>query len=397
MKKIINIIVLNFLVVLFICNSAFATSISVTDENLIASFQEFVKSEANEENYKINISDNIITISVGDENYALKYDLTNKPTFSFEVPIEKGMSYDEFKKQTDNLILPMLGYIAVANIQGVKMEDASAYFFLTYLSSALNGSSSSENLYMIVDDLNVSENVTIDKKNASKTIYTSQFGDRIIEYVDNMYKNEQNISDASGINSFSLSVVKQNITETSRKLVSTLSVNTDADFSKIKGTLNELENSFINKEITEESADYTLKLKVGQKCKIESSEGITGYGLYNSACVEFNKDNNEITAVKSGVTNGYLYIGDDIKKTIYIKVDENTDNSSSEIITLKIDNVSNKDTQKDYENKVENKLDTDTLPRTGEETNVFLIVLYIIVGICSIVLIALLLTRRRRK
>ena len=41
--------------------------------------------------------------------------------------------------------------------------------------------------------------------------------------------------------------------------------------------------------------------------------------------------------------------------------------------------------------------DLDTLPKTGEETNVFLIVLYIIVGICSIGLITLVLMKRKRK
>lgn len=39
----------------------------------------------------------------------------------------------------------------------------------------------------------------------------------------------------------------------------------------------------------------------------------------------------------------------------------------------------------------------DILPRTGEETNGFLIVLYIIVGVCSVCLLALLLIKRKRK
>lgn len=403
MKKVINIIVLMFLVVLFICNSVYAATIPVTDENLIASFQKFVKSEANEENYKISVSNNVITVSVDNENYALNYDLTNKPTFSLEVPIEKGMSYDDFKKQTDNLILPMLGYIAVADIQGIKMEDASTYFLFSYLGSAFNGSFSSENSYIIVDDLNASEGVTIEKTEDSKTIYTSEFGDRIIEYVDSMYKEKQNISDASGINSFSFSVEKQDTTETSRKLISTLSVNIDADFSKINGYVDGLEDAFTNKDITKENADYTLALKVGQKCKIESIEKITGHELYNSGCIELSEDYTQITAIKSGVTNGYLYIGNNNeKKSIYIMVEENTDNSSLETITLKIDNVSDKDiaeenTQKDSETKVDNELNIDTLPRTGKEINGLLIVLYIIFGTSSVGLLTLLLMKRKRK
>ena len=305
MKKVINIIVLMFLVILFICNSVYAATIPVTDENLIESFQKFVKSGANEENYKISVSNNLITVSVDNENYIMKYDLTDKPTFSLEVPIEKGMSYDDFEKQTGNLILPMLGYIAVADIQGIKMEDASAYFLFSYLGSALNGSVSSENSYIIVDDLNGSEGVKIENTDDSKIIYASEFGDRIIEYIDNIYKEKQNISDESGINSFSSSIEKQDITETSRKLITTLSVNIDADFSKINGYV----------------------------------EGLKGSS---------DKD----------------------------KAEENT--------------------QKDSETKVDNELNIDTLPKTGEETNIFLIVLYIIVATCSIALIALLLKRKRK-
>lgn len=403
MKKVINIIGLMFLMLLFICNSVYATAIPVTDENLIEAFQKFVKSEVNEGNYKISVSNNLITVSVDNENYTLKYDLTNKPTFLFEIPIEKGMSYYDFKNQIDNLILPMLGYIAVADIQGAKMEDASIYFLFSYLGNALNGLDSSKNSYIIYDDLKIiSEGVTIEKTDNSKTIYTSEFGDRIIEYVDSLYKEKQNISDEKEINSFSFSIEKQDTSETSRKLISTLRVNTDADFSKINGYADKFENAFTNKDITKENADYILALKAGQKCKIESSERITGFELYNNDCIEFNKDNKEITAIKSGVTNGYIYIGNNIKKSIYIIIGENTDNSSLETVTLKIDNVSDKDileenTQKDSETKVENKLNIDILPRTGEKINRFLIVLYVIVGTCSIALIVLLLIKRKRK
>lgn len=308
MKKVINIIILMFFIIVFICNNVYAEYITVTDENLIASLQKFGESEANEEsNYKISVSNNVITISVDNENYVLNYDLINKPTFSVEMTIEKGMSYDEFEKISDNLVLPMIGYVAVADIQEINMEDALIYFAFTFLGSALSGSGTSENSYVIVDDVNVSEGVTIEKTNDSKTIYVSEFGDRVIEYIDSMYKEKQDISDASGINSFSFSIEKQDTTETSRKLIATLSVNTDADFSKINGYADGLKDSFINEDISGEN------------------------------------------------------------------------------------------TQDDSETKVENKIDIDILPKTGEKINVFLIVLYIIVGICSIALITLFLTKKNRK
>lgn len=47
--------------------------------------------------------------------------------------------------------------------------------------------------------------------------------------------------------------------------------------------------------------------------------------------------------------------------------------------------------------KVENKIDLDTLPRTGTETNELLIVIYIIVGSCSIGLLTISLMKRKRK
>lgn len=271
MKKVINIIILMLLVALFICNSVYAATIPVTDENLIASFQKFVKSEANKQNYKISVSNNVITVSVDNEKYTLNYDLTNKPTFYLEVPIEKGMSYDEFKKKTDNLLLPMIGYIAVADIQGIKLEDAVVYFTLSYLDSASNGSTSSKNSYVIADDLSVSDGVTIIKDESdTKTIYVSEFGERVMEYVNALYKDKQNMSDASGINSFSLSIEKQDITETSCKLVSKLTINTDADFSKINGYTNEFKNDSTNKDIPGENTQKDSETKAENELNIDT-------------------------------------------------------------------------------------------------------------------------------
>lgn len=309
LKKIISFLLLIFIFVSLFANVCYATGVTVTDENLNEALQKFISSEANEKNYNISVSNNIINVIVDNESYALNYDLTDKPTFSFEVPIQKGMSYDDFKKKMDNLVLPMLGYVATANIQGVEIEDASAYFAFSYLGSALNGALSTENSYTIVDDLNLLEGVTIEKTNDPKTIYTSEFGDRVMEYVNNTYKEKQSVSDSTEINSYLLTIERIDATDTSCKLVSTLSVNVDADFSKIIGYMDKIENSF-NKE---------------EKVEGENS----------------NKDDSQI--------------------------------------------------------QVENKLDLDTLPRTGREVNGFLIVLYIIVGTCSVGLGTLLLMKRKRK
>ena len=315
-KYFINCLSLFFILIFLFTGICHATAVTVTDKNLIEAFQKYVSSNANEENYKISVSNNAIDITVDNERYTLNYDLTDEPTFSLEVPIQKGMSYDDFKKKTDNLILSSLGYVAVANIQGVEMEDASTYFLLSYLSNALNGSFSSENSYVIVDDLNLSDGVTIEKTDDSKTIYTSEFGDRVIEYVNAKYPETQTISDSEEINSFVMTIEKKDITETSCKLVSTLSVNLDADFSKIEKVNEGIKDSFVNNDITKDNADYVIALKVGQKCKIETNEKITGYELYGGY-VEIDEETTKITAIKAGEANGYFYIGDE-KKSFYI-------------------------------------------------------------------------------
>ena len=393
MKKILYL----FFILMFVCaNLCYATGVEVTDENLNSALQKFTSSSENEEGYTISVANKVITITADNENYTLNCDLTDKPIFSLEIPIQKGMSYDDFKKKTDKLLLPMLGYIAVANIEGVEIEDASAYFLFSYLGNALNGSFSTENSYIIFDDLNLDEGVTIEKKDDPKTIYTSEFGERVMEYVNNMYKEKQSISDSNGINSYTLEIEKLDTTETSCKLVSKLSVNLDADFSKIIGYADQVADSLINKNITKENADYTLTLKVGQKCKIESDKKINGYQFYGYDCIELNDDYTEMTATSVGIKNGYFYI-DNVKKSIYITVEENTDNSTLDTLTLKInsiaDNTSDQNTSK---TQTENKLAIDTLPKTGGEINVFLIVLYIVVGICSIALVTLIIMKKKK-
>lgn len=343
-----------FWVLVFLCtNICYATVVAVTDENLKESLQKFVLSEANEENYNITVSNNVITVIADNESYTLNYDLSNKPTFTFEIPIEKGMNYDDFKKQTDNLMLPMVGYIAVANIQGVAIEDASAYFLFSYLGNALNGSFSfdSSNSYMIIDD--TTEGVTIESDNPN-AIKVSEFGERVMEYVNAVYPETQSISDTEGINSYTLTVERKDTTDTSCKLVSTLSVNLDADFSKIIGYTQQMEDSFMNNGITKENADLVVTLKVGQKCKLESTEKITGYAFSGSDCVEINDDKTELTGTKVGKKNGYLYIGEE-QKTIYITVEENTSNETLETITLKIESSSGNSGTNTEEPKEEQK------------------------------------------
>lgn len=263
------------LILVFICtNRCYAITSEVTEKNLGETFEKFISSNSNKENYKISVTNNTINIIEDDETYILYYDLTNKPSFSLEIPIQKGMSYDEFRKKTDNFMLPMLSYIAVANIQGVDFEDSSAYFLMSYTGNALNGSWSSENSYVIVDDTNMSDGVTIDKdENDTKTIYVSEFGERVMEYVNDIYKDKQIIKDSfEGINSYEFIIEKKEETNTSCKLVSTLNVNLDADFSKLNGYADlKIIDSNKKNETTEEDKNNELSNNVSNNEKIPYS------------------------------------------------------------------------------------------------------------------------------
>ena len=209
MKKIrkITLFILIILLMNSLLSSCYATSVTVTKEKLNASMQKFAASSINENNYKITVSDSTIKISGSSKSYSLNYSLAGKPKFTFEVPIEQGMSYAEFKDQTDYLMLPLIGYIAVADIQGVQLNDITSYLMKSYLRSSLLALFSGSNSYVIIDDINVSDGVTIEKDRSNpKNIYASEFGNRVMEYVNDTYKNKQTMNDAyeGGISSYEL-------------------------------------------------------------------------------------------------------------------------------------------------------------------------------------------------
>lgn len=215
--------------------------VTVTDENLEEALQNFETSDSDTENYEITVSNNIINITVDDATYELNYDLTDDPTFWVETStIEQGMTYEDFQAETEKLVLPMIGYIAVANVQGIEIEDGMLYFMMSYLGNAM-GSSSGENSYIIVDDTNSSGGeISTDGKNV---IYVSEFGDRVMEYVNSLYENGNSISDSNQFDTYTMTVEKEDSTETSCKLVSTLTVNMDADFSQLAGYSDQLNGS----------------------------------------------------------------------------------------------------------------------------------------------------------
>jgi len=239
-KVLISFLFAIFVLVSLYTNICYAESAKVTKENLTKTFEELVLSDSNEDNMDVLVEDDVIKFTVDNETCVVNYDLTGEPTFSTEISIEKGMSYEEVVKKIENLALPMLGYAVVAKIQGVEFQDSLMYYALTSAEEMLNSSYATENPYVIVDDLNNNGGIAIEKTDDPKTIYTSEFGDRVMEYVNAVCPEVQTESDSNQINSYTATTKRQNTTETSCKLLYTITVNTDADFSKIKGYTDEM-------------------------------------------------------------------------------------------------------------------------------------------------------------
>ncbi len=328
--------------------------------------------------------------------------------------------YADFEKKTDNLSIVMLGYLAVANIQGVEYEDSAAYFAKNLLQAAFSrlSSANTSNSYTIYDDTNMSDGVTIEKDPSdTRTIYASEFGDHVMEYVNAMYGEKTSYKDTEGFNTFEWTTERQDVTTTSCRLVSTMIVNLDADFSKLKGYSGAITDSFMNGDITEQNADYLIKLKVGQKCNIVSSEKIVGYETSGSSCIEFNSDKTVITATAVGKANGYIYVGDsNTKKSIYVIVEANTENQTLNPISIKIDTASNSNpsnvdiTKTDNSKTDEVKADTSntkttantdtkddstisatTLPKTGTSETI------VVIGISICMILAIIFAIKNKK
>lgn len=349
-KKIIFILIALMIITPFA--NSYANSSEITKENLAEAFDKFVASDSNENNYKINLLDDEIEVTSEKRKNILKYDLTDKPTFYNEALIEDGMTYEQFGEATSGLSLPMLGYFAVANIKGVEFEDSMAYYTMSYLMSGLSSSGSSNSSYIVIDDLNMSEGVTMEKDTSNpKIIYASDFPERVMEYVNDKYKDKMVFNDSieDGIGSYELTIERTDVTENSCKIVSSMTIDTDVDFEGIKDYNKKVEDNMKVEEVVKrEDADYVIDLKVGQKCIIQSEDGSLGYSLSGNNCCECDVSGKrmEILGTSAGKSTGYIYIGD-TEKTIYITVEENTNNENLATIFL---NVSSKTTQKNENN-----------------------------------------------
>jgi len=361
-----------------------STPLLITEENLQNSLNELVKelakntSEHNStlsivNDMKIDSANKRILVTTQDgNNYNLYYDLTDKPTFYREVLIEEGMSYDEYDKAINNIgIFQLYAYMASIMTTGISSNDVSAYLGKIILTT----------LFSSIPNIN----------NNSLTA-APNFEDGVITYFDAQFpKNIQIITDKEFLDTLTITYKKENLTETSRKLKYTITINPEADFSKIDGYAKELENKTVG-DITKDNADYSIELAVGETYTF-THEKNAGYTISGNNYIEIDVIDNKytITGLKPGIVRGYLYEvkningvidhANRIEKTLYItekekKSNQNTNNNNN---TSTSKPTVNNNTIKPQVNNIKN-----TIPKSPQTGNFFEIThLLFLLCICS--------------
>ena len=238
LKKILSVgLIFNFILINVVIS--YASSVPITKQNLTSALQKFTKSDINNKNCDITIKDNNILINSDDGNFTIDYNLKNKPTFLYTLDIQKGMGYETFNKKIKDLFAPMLiCYLAIANINDIEFKNAYSYFLLSSLPSSLEISVNLNDApYIIVPD-----NVTVTSKSNSKVIKESEFGNHVVDYTKTLYGKKEILDDSKYIGSFKCIKELKDDTAYSCKLVITMEINLDADFSKLKEFKNPFDN-----------------------------------------------------------------------------------------------------------------------------------------------------------
>ncbi len=245
-------ILLIILCLLLLTNTSNAAFIPVNKENLNNALQNFINSDINQNNLNVSsakvVSDDKISFNLSKNvNIDATYNLDSKPNITISVPVKNGMSYDECQVQTTLVyLIPVTFYSAIANIQGINFNDSFAYYCNITVFSALEKLNSSKGKkYTIYDDRGLADGVVVDKSDSDSTIYTSEFENRVMDYINDNFEEKNTLSDYSnGLNTFELTVEKKDVTDNSCNLVANLVVNPNADFSQLNNYESDIKDSF---------------------------------------------------------------------------------------------------------------------------------------------------------
>lgn len=234
-------LIIVIVMLLTICLPSYAATLEVNKQKLTEGFNA-IFSEPLEDGWtstvetKVkNITDNEIELVSGEKTYKFNYEIAgNKVIFKEKAIITDGMSYEKYEEETDNLSMPLLGYVAVNKIAGVEVEKSLNYILLSLFESALSSlgslkvdSNAANDGYIIVAD-----GVTVEAPDNKKVIKKSEFGKYAIEYAEYSYKDMIGFNDSKSLNTYSIDY-KTNKTDKEFIIDSIVTVNLDGNFSKI--------------------------------------------------------------------------------------------------------------------------------------------------------------------
>lgn len=222
----------------------------------------------------------------------------------------------------------MLGYFAIADAYGVDATDSYAYFAETYLDGMFDTIDENKESYIITDDAD-------GYSDEDKIILTSEFGDKVIDYIKYTYDKDIKIEDKK-YDTFTYELTTK-CDENSCVFTAKLTINPEGKFTEIIGYADELAKENMDDSITPENADYHIELVVGESITI-SGKNLNGYDKSGMDIVEIDSLDSEYTfkAIKAGVANGYFYIGEEDSRTYYITVTESDKDNKIDDKTLTI-------------------------------------------------------------
>lgn len=306
MKNVVKIV----LVILALFPVIVNAEITLTEDLLeqgIKSLTEDLKNNSEEQDY----GDNIITldktnkqliITTDDETLKSYYKINDNSTITFTTSgrFYKGMTYEEYKNADIGLVMGMIEYGIISQINKVKIKDSMVYYGLSILQFALGpstGTGSSKPSFIVVPD---DQETTADE--GVQVIKESEFGQYSLDLAKKQYAD-----------SFNKQVLKDN----QEGMINSYSYGYSNDLSKIPGLIQKEDEFYIIGELTiNPNADF-YKL-VGFADKIsdtpdtdtsdkdsDTKDGNTSDNVNK----EIKSTTDEETNPKTGIENNYLILG----------------------------------------------------------------------------------------
>ena len=237
-------------------------------------------------------------ITTDDETLKSYYKINDNNTITFTTSgrFYKGMTYEEYKNADIGLVMGMIEYGIISQINKVKIKDSMVYYGLSILQFALGpstGTGSSKPSFIVVPD---DQETTADE--GVQVIKESEFGQYSLDlakkqYVDSFNKQVLKDNQEGMINSYSygysndLSLIQK---EDEFYIIGELTINPNADFSKLVG--------FADKISDTPDTDTSDK-------DSDTKDGNTSDNVNK----EIKSTTDEETNPKTGIENNYLILG----------------------------------------------------------------------------------------